>query len=122
MNMSFVAIHSYVQCKLNLRDFSARCGTLFAHSKHTGWNPVMSSAEEYRLNAEECLGWAKKARSGREREIFLQMAETWLQAATSAAIKEGTNLGQKNAPSRSRARLRLAPAFEQSGRRSGNNN
>ena len=41
----------------------------------------MSSAEEYREFAEECLGWARTARSDRERRIFLQMAEVWLEAA-----------------------------------------
>ena len=41
----------------------------------------MSSAEEYREFAEECLGWARTARSERERRIFLPMAEAWLEAA-----------------------------------------
>ena len=41
----------------------------------------MSSSQDYRDYADECLGWAKTARSPREREIFLQMAQTWLQAA-----------------------------------------
>ena len=39
------------------------------------------TAQEYRENAEECIGWARTARSDREREIFLQMARTWLGAA-----------------------------------------
>ena len=43
---------------------------------------IMSSAAEYRELAEECLGWARTARSDRERRIFLQMAEAWLDAAT----------------------------------------
>jgi hypothetical protein len=38
-------------------------------------------SKEYREYADECLGWAKTARSDRERRIFLQMAETWLLAA-----------------------------------------
>ena len=42
----------------------------------------MASAEEYRENADECMVWAKSARSDRERAIFIQMANTWLQAAT----------------------------------------
>ena len=41
----------------------------------------MSSAKEFRDNAEECIGWARTARSDREREIFLQMARTWIEAA-----------------------------------------
>jgi hypothetical protein len=39
------------------------------------------SANEYREFAYECMGWAKTARSGQERRIFLQMARTWLWAA-----------------------------------------
>jgi len=39
------------------------------------------SATEFRENADECMDWARTARSDRERAIFLQMAETWLQAA-----------------------------------------
>jgi hypothetical protein len=39
------------------------------------------SATEFRENADECMDWARTARSERERAIFLQMAETWLQAA-----------------------------------------
>ena len=47
----------------------------------------MSSAEEYREFAEECLGWAKTARSDQERRIFLQMAEVWLEAAARSEKK-----------------------------------
>ena len=39
----------------------------------------MSSAVEYRELADECLGWARTAKSDNERRIFLQMAEAWLQ-------------------------------------------
>ena len=39
------------------------------------------SPKELRENAEECMDWARTARSDRERAIFLQMAETWRQAA-----------------------------------------
>jgi len=42
---------------------------------------VVASAEEYRAYADECLGWAKTARTETERQIFLQMAQTWLRAA-----------------------------------------
>ena len=35
----------------------------------------MSSSKECREFADECMGWAKTARSERERRIFLQMAE-----------------------------------------------
>jgi hypothetical protein len=49
----------------------------------------MSSAEEYREFAEECLGWARTARSDRECRIFLQMAEVWLEAAARSEKNAG---------------------------------
>jgi hypothetical protein len=42
------------------------------------------SAQDYLEYADECMEWAKTARSDRERGIFLQMAQTWMQAATLA--------------------------------------
>ena len=42
---------------------------------------VVASAKEFRENAEECIGWARSARSDRERQIFLQVAQAWLDAA-----------------------------------------
>jgi hypothetical protein len=39
------------------------------------------SAKEFRECADECLGWAKTAKSDKERKIFLQMAQVWLEAA-----------------------------------------
>jgi hypothetical protein len=42
----------------------------------------MSSVKEYRQYADECLGWAKQAKTDSERDIFLKMAEDWLRAAT----------------------------------------
>jgi hypothetical protein len=42
---------------------------------------VMPTKKEYREYADECLGWAKTAKSDKEREIFLQMAQTWLEGA-----------------------------------------
>jgi hypothetical protein len=38
---------------------------------------MASVMNEYRENAEECMGWARTARSDRERQIFLQMAQAW---------------------------------------------
>jgi hypothetical protein len=48
----------------------------------------MSSAEEYRKYADECLGWAKAAKSDKEREAFLDMAKAWLAAIHHAAIHQ----------------------------------
>ena len=39
------------------------------------------TAKEFREYAEEHFGWAKTARSARERQTFLQMAQAWLEAA-----------------------------------------
>jgi hypothetical protein len=39
------------------------------------------SAKDFREYADECLGWAKTARSDKDRKSYLQMAETWLRAA-----------------------------------------
>jgi hypothetical protein len=47
------------------------------------------SAQEYRENAQECLGWARTARTEKEREIFFQMARTWLEVAERAAKRDG---------------------------------
>jgi ribosomal protein L17 len=48
----------------------------------------MSSAQEYRQFAEECVDWAKKATTDAERETFLKMAEDWLRAAAIAAQRD----------------------------------
>jgi hypothetical protein len=39
------------------------------------------TAKDFREYAEEHLGWAKTARSTKERQTFLQMAQAWLEAA-----------------------------------------
>jgi hypothetical protein len=44
------------------------------------------SSNEFLEFAEECLGWAKTARSDNERDIFLQMAEAWLDAAKRSEV------------------------------------
>jgi hypothetical protein len=46
------------------------------------------SSKQYREFADECMHWAKTARSDREKRIFLQMAETWLKAAVVADRRE----------------------------------
>jgi hypothetical protein len=42
------------------------------------------SAKEYREFADECMGWAKTARTDKERKIFIEMAGTWLRAVALA--------------------------------------
>jgi midasin (ATPase involved in ribosome maturation) len=41
----------------------------------------VSAAQQYRENAAECVGWARIARTDKERATFLQMARTWIEAA-----------------------------------------
>jgi hypothetical protein len=41
----------------------------------------MASAKEYRDFAEECLRWAEKAKDDAQRKAFLEMANSWVQAA-----------------------------------------
>jgi hypothetical protein len=47
----------------------------------------VSSPEDYRAYADECFDWARTARTENEREIFLQMARTWLEAAARAKAR-----------------------------------
>jgi hypothetical protein len=42
----------------------------------------MSSAKEFREFARECLDWARTAKSEHERTTFMQMAQTWIEAAS----------------------------------------
>jgi hypothetical protein len=48
----------------------------------------MSSATEYREYATQCVGWAKIAKTDQERDIFLQMAKSWMDAALIARARE----------------------------------
>jgi hypothetical protein len=43
-------------------------------------------SNEFRAFANECLDWAKSARSDSERDIFLQMAQAWVEAATRSEV------------------------------------
>jgi hypothetical protein len=40
----------------------------------------MTTADEYRKFAEECLRWARDAKTDEERKAFLDMARAWTQA------------------------------------------
>jgi hypothetical protein len=42
---------------------------------------VAASSQEFREFAQECLRWAGETKSERHREVLLEMARTWLQAA-----------------------------------------
>jgi hypothetical protein len=41
----------------------------------------MSTSEEYRIFAVECLRWARTAKTEDERKAFLDMAQLWTKAA-----------------------------------------
>jgi hypothetical protein len=48
---------------------------------------LMATAEdskEFRQNAQDCLQWARDAKTDEERKAFVDMARTWMQAATKA--------------------------------------
>jgi hypothetical protein len=62
-------------------------------SQHCAGGSCVVSSKEYREFVDECLGWAKTARSDQERRIFLQMAETWATAAELAERREGQPAG-----------------------------
>jgi hypothetical protein len=47
----------------------------------------MTTADEYRRFAEDCLRWARAAKDEAERKAFLDMARTW----TKAAAAKSTN-------------------------------
>jgi hypothetical protein len=57
----------------------------------------VSSAEQYRSYANECIAWAKTARTERERKIFLEMARTWTEAALIAKKRDALS---KTTPNR----------------------
>jgi hypothetical protein len=50
----------------------------------------MVSAQDYRAYADECLDWARTAKTDQERKIFRQMAMTWWNIARLTA--EGRSL------------------------------
>jgi hypothetical protein len=41
----------------------------------------MTTADEYRQFAEDCLRWARAAKDEAEKKTFLDMARTWTKAA-----------------------------------------
>jgi hypothetical protein len=51
-----------------------------------------TSAKEFREYADECMDWARTARSEQERDIFLEMAKTWLEAAIRSEV--GQRIGR----------------------------
>jgi hypothetical protein len=54
--------------------------------------PSGATPDEYRGYAAGCLGWARTAKSDREREIYIQMANTWFKSAIRASGKDRTGI------------------------------
>jgi hypothetical protein len=52
----------------------------------------MASAKEFREYANECLDWARTAKTDRERSIFLQMARTWTEVAINTETRQSQSL------------------------------
>ena len=42
----------------------------------------MITAREYRQMAEECFGWAREAQTDEVRLCYINLAQTWLEAAS----------------------------------------
>jgi hypothetical protein len=49
---------------------------------------VVSASKEFRDYADECLDWARTAKSEQERDIYLRMARTWFAAAVQADLRD----------------------------------
>jgi hypothetical protein len=58
-----------------------------------------SSPEEFREFAQECLRWAGETKSDRHRQVLLEMARTWIQAALE--VEGSLGLFDEGAPLRS---------------------
>jgi hypothetical protein len=43
---------------------------------------MMITSQEYRRMAEECFGWAREAQTDEVRLCYVNLAKTWLQAAS----------------------------------------
>jgi hypothetical protein len=42
----------------------------------------MAASQDYRQFAEECLRWARETEDEPQRQLFLEMASAWVQAAS----------------------------------------
>jgi len=78
---------------------------------------IATTPKEYREYADECFGWAKTAKSDSERDIFLQMAQTWLEAASLAETRQTQHDPDPPAEVPKPAQARSAPATHTAARR-----
>jgi hypothetical protein len=56
-----------------------------------GWGREMTTADEFRQYAQECLEWAKKAETDDQRQSFLDMARDWTLAALRVGMSKNTD-------------------------------
>ena len=47
----------------------------------------MSTSDDYRAMAEECFRWARRALTEDKRQAYLDVARTWLEAASSSRLR-----------------------------------
>ena len=60
---------------------------------------MAASPKEFREFAQECMRWAGDTKSQRHRQVLLEMARTWLQAALE--LESSLGLSRGGAPLRS---------------------
>ena len=51
----------------------------------------MTTADEFRQYAQECIEWAKQAKTDDQRQSFLDMARDWTLAALRLGTSKDTN-------------------------------
>jgi hypothetical protein len=51
----------------------------------------MTTPQEYRKYAEECLRWAREAKTDTERQQLIELANEWIQAAALDDVARGTD-------------------------------
>ncbi len=60
----------------------------------------MTTPSDYRRYAEECLRWAREAKTDIERQQLLEMANAWVQAA---ALEDGKSPAYEPAAKKTKA-------------------
>jgi hypothetical protein len=59
---------------------------------------AMSTVDEYRKYARDCLRWANRARTDEQRKQFLSLAREWQEAASSIDGTPPIEPGQRSPP------------------------
>jgi len=74
-----------------------------SRSRLGGARSVPSSPKEFREFAQECLRWADETKSERHRQVLLEMARTWMEAALQLE-RSWALIDDSTLPSRSKPR------------------